>query len=158
MGQSLTENLQLKSPVFNNDAEIPEKYTCDGQNISPPLNLFSPHWEVQSFALIVDDPDATYGTFTHWLIWNIDTNISEIEEDTVPTSAIQGRNSAGDIGYTGPCPPTGVHRYLFKLYALNSCLTLPAGSSKEEFEQAIEGHVLDEVTLIGRYARKTDTN
>ena len=108
----------------------------------------------KSLALIVDDPDAPAGTWTHWLLWNINPKISLIEENTIPQGAVEGINSFGNKSYGGPCPPSGSHRYIFKLYALDSILNLEEGAQKGDLEQTIMGHILAEAQLIGNYQRK----
>ena len=154
MGQHMVEQIELKSPVFRHQGNIPEKYTCDGDNLSPPLQFAFPSQpEMQSLALIMDDPDAPRGVYTHWLMWNIDANTTEIGENSVPVTAVQGMNSSGTLGYTGPCPPMGEHRYYFKLFALDTTLALPEDASKQELERAMEGHVIGQAVLMGRYAR-----
>ncbi len=178
MGQHMVRSLRLKSPAFRDNAEIPEKYTCDGENIHPPLELLTPRPDVRTFALIAEDPPTFNSPRTLWLIWNIDPETTRIGEGVVPASAVEGVNSDGTIGYNGPCPPggdpgrtaihaqgtntaaalhydspRGEHRYRFTLFALDTWLTLPPGASREELEQAMQGHVLEQATLTGRYER-----
>jgi Raf kinase inhibitor-like YbhB/YbcL family protein len=107
----------------------------------------------KSLVLIVDDPDAPMGTFTHWLLWNIDPKIKEIKENSVPADAIIGTNDFGKTAYGGPCPPSGVHRYYFKVYALNTVLDLPAGANRSQLEKAIEGYILDYGELMGKFSK-----
>lgn len=146
--------LRLTSPFFENQGQIPVKYTCDGQDINPPLKIEGVTEEVKSLALIVDDLDAPIGTFTHWLFWNVSPAKKEIEENSLPAGAIQGKNDFGKIGYGGPCPPRGPsHRYFFKLFALDSQLDLEKGASKKELEKAMTGHILDQTSLVGLYQR-----
>ncbi len=150
-------NFILKSPAFNNNEPIPSKYTCDAQNINPPLQIENIPLGTKSLVLIMDDPDATGGvTWDHWLIWNLNPDLRTIEENQVPAGAIQGTTSFGEIKYGGPCPPKGSnpHHYMFRLYALDSILNLPAGASKTEIEEAIKNHKLGETVLIGLYGRK----
>ncbi|MFH0987483.1 MAG: YbhB/YbcL family Raf kinase inhibitor-like protein, partial [Patescibacteria group bacterium] len=104
-------NLTLKSSAFENNSSIPQKYTCDGENISPPLTISGEPQEAKDLVLILEDPDAPQGTFTHWTIWNIPLGIKEIEEGMAPEGAIEGQTDFGEIGYGGPCPPSGTHRY-----------------------------------------------
>ena len=146
--------MKLTSPVFQNNEKIPPKYTCDGEDISPPLEIAEVPAETKSLVLISDDPDAPGGSWIHWLVWNIDPAITEIAENTVPTGAVEGITSFGKTGYGGPCPPSGTHRYFFKLYALDTRIDLTAEADKEKLEQAIEGHILDQVKLIGLYDRQ----
>jgi phosphatidylethanolamine-binding protein (PEBP) family uncharacterized protein len=180
MGQHMVKHLQLQSPAFRDNAEIPERYTCDGQNVNPPLHLVrpvSPHYTIQTFALVVTDRTVD---FTHWLVWNIDPATEEIEPGSLPAGAVQGSNSTGDLGYTGPCPPEadpsstavpapgintaaalnfsggsplGEHRYDFTLFALDTTLALAEGASLAELETAMQGHILEQATLSGRFER-----
>lgn len=145
--------LTLKSPAFENNSRIPEKYTCDGEDINPPLEISGTPENAQSLVLIVDDPDAPMGTWVHWTVWNIDPKTAEISEDSVPKEAIQGLTDFGQPGYGGPCPPSGTHRYFFKLYALNIKLDLPKNSNKAAVEKAMREYILTQTELIGLYGR-----
>jgi len=146
--------LTLKSPQFEDNEFIPQKYTCDGEDINPPLKIEGVPEGTKSLALIVDDPDAPMGTWDHWVVYNISPDIIEIQEGEVPQDAIQGINDFGETNYGGPCPPAGApHRYVFKLYALDGLLQLPSGATKEDLEKTMEGHVLEETKLIGKYQR-----
>jgi len=145
------ENLFVKSPAFEPGKLIPKKYTCDGQEINPPLTIEGIPKEAKTLVLIVDDPDAPSGTFDHWIVWNIPTSASKIGENTVP--GIEGMNGARQIGYFGPCPPSGTHRYFFKIYALDTELTLKVGSRKNNVEEAMQGHILGKGELMGLYSR-----
>lgn len=132
---------------------IPSEYTCDGSDISPPLIISEVPQRAKSLAIIMDDPDAPMGTFTHWVVWNISpqkTQFSKGEKIPFP----QGKTSFGHKSYGGPCPPGGTHRYFFKLYALDITLNLKDGSSKTDLEKAMVGHILDESILIGKYSRR----
>lgn len=144
--------LTLKSPDFENEGRIPEKYTCDGANISPPLWIRGVPEETQTLVLILDDPDAPGGVFDHWILWNIDPDTNEINEGEAP-DATHGKNDFDDLEYGGPCPPSGTHRYRFKLYALDSKLDLPEGSEKEKVESAMEGKIIESAKLVGLYSR-----
>lgn len=150
--------MELTSSAFDDGAMIPEKYTCDDMDISPPLKWSNVPAGTKTFAIICDDPDAPMGTWVHWVIFNIPVSISELSEG-VPTSAIlpngarHGRNDFGKTGYGGPCPPGGTHRYYFKIYALGEELNVKAGISKSELLKAMEGNVLSEGQLMGRYKR-----
>ncbi len=149
--------LELKSSAFRDKEFIPSRYTCDGEDINPLLEIKNPPPGTKSFVLIMDDPDATGGvTWDHWLLFNIPPDTQYIVEGTVPPGALQGKNSWGRSNYGGPCPPRGSkpHRYMFKLYALDTLLDLPEGTTKEEIEKAMTGHILEQTTLIGLYARK----
>lgn len=138
---------------------IPSKYTCDGQNISPPLAWTSVPGRTKSFALIVDDPDAPMGTFVHWVMYDIPATERKLGEDvpraeTLPAGSRQGMNGMRKIGYTGPCPPSGTHRYYFKVYALDKKLDLQPGATKQQLLAAMNGHILAQGQIMGRYKRK----
>lgn len=158
-GQSQTSttreaSLTLTSAAFNSGQMIPKRYTCDGENINPPLSVSGIPEGTQSLSLIVDDPDAPTGTWVHWLVWNIPPQFSDIPEDSSPPSALQGTNDFGKEQWGGPCPPPGLeHRYAFKLFALDALLELQRGANKPLLEKAMEGHILNQTELIGIYAR-----
>ena len=145
-------SMKLSSSSFENNSMIPAEYTCDGQDVSPPLTISGVSSNVKSLALIMDDPDAPSGTFTHWLIWNISPDKTEFVKGE-KISYPQGKTSFGHVGYGGPCPPSGTHRYFFKLYALNSILDLGEESTKKDLESSMSGKVVEEATLIGKYSR-----
>jgi Raf kinase inhibitor-like YbhB/YbcL family protein len=151
-------SLQLTSPAFNEGGAIPAVYTCTGDGISPELAWSGAPDGTQSFALIMDDPDAPGRTWVHWVIANLPADAAglpeRVESDAgLPGDAVQGRNSRGGNNYDGPCPPRGTHRYFFKLYALDTMLDLAAGASKEDVLAAMEGHVLAEGQLMGTYQK-----
>jgi Raf kinase inhibitor-like YbhB/YbcL family protein len=146
-------SLKVSSRAFADGGKIPKKYTCDGSNISPPLRIENVPKAARSLVLIVDDPDAPGRTWTHWLLWNIDPKVSEIWEDNVPQNAVEGTSDFGNAKYGGPCPPSGSHRYYFKVYALNSTLYLPSSTKKAALEKAMAGHILAEGKLMGTYSR-----
>jgi Raf kinase inhibitor-like YbhB/YbcL family protein len=148
-------NMNLTSPDFGEGGNIPERFTCDGKDISPTLKIDGIPKEAKSLVVIVDDPDAPGGNFTHWLIWNIVPDLTEIIANKLPAHAVQGVNDFGKSKYSGPCPPAGVHRYYFRLYALDTTLTLPPASKRKAVDSAIKGHTIAEATLMGRYARKS---
>jgi len=152
--ESLSKNMKLTSPAFGNNQFIPSKYTCDGQDINPPLQISGVPEEAKSLVLIVDDPDAPGGTWDHWIVWNINPSISEIKENEVPEGAIEGLNDFEKHSYGGPCPPSGVHHYHFRLYALSKKLDLDPSSRKEDVKKAMEGFILDQTELVGLYQRK----
>jgi Raf kinase inhibitor-like YbhB/YbcL family protein len=146
----------LKSSSFKEGDTIPIKHVCDGDDVSPMLEIRNAPAGVSSFALIVDDPDATRGVpWDHWLLWNISSKTQYIPEDTVPGDAVEGRTSFGHNKYNGPCPPRGsnAHRYYFKLYALDAMLALPPESTSTALVAAMQGHIIAETHLMGRYAR-----
>ncbi len=152
------KTLQVRSPAFKEGGMIPPKFTCVGANVSPPLGWEKAPEGTKSFVLIVDDPDAPKGTFTHWLVYDIPHSVTRIPENVPAGNEIlqggkQGINSASRIGYHGPCPPSGTHRYYFKLYALDTFLNLKPGVDKEELLKAMEGHVLAEGELMGLYKK-----
>lgn len=146
--------LKVSSSAFENNGNIPRKYTCDGMDVNPPLIIENVPTEARSLALIIDDPDAPMGTWVHWVVWNIDPKISEIKEDTVPKGSVQGINDFRKHEYGGPCPPSGTHRYFFKLYALNALLDLSLNSLKADLERVMKGHVIAQAQVIGLYRRK----
>jgi Raf kinase inhibitor-like YbhB/YbcL family protein len=146
--------LKLSSPAFKHNDAIPSKYTCDGADINPPLVIENAPLGAKSFALIVDDPDAPAGNWVHWVVWNIDPTTIEIRENTVPPRALQGINDFRKHDYGGPCPPSGTHRYFFKLYALDMMLSISPKSNKAELERVMKGHIVAQGELIGLYRRK----
>lgn len=148
--------MKITSSAFSDGALIPIKYTCDGDDISPPLVWSDIPENTASFVLINDDPDAPVGTWDHWILFNLEGKTTELAEnvDLSKLAGVQlGRNSWRRNDYGGPCPPYGTHRYFFKLYALDRKLDLPAGSSKQDIEKAMAGHILAEAELLGRYKR-----
>jgi Raf kinase inhibitor-like YbhB/YbcL family protein len=147
----------MGSPAFGMGGPIPAKYTCDGEGKSPPLAWANLPQGTQSVALLVDDPDAPHGTFTHWVYFNIPTATSVLAEDAatnIPVLGVQGKNSKGEKGWAPPCPPSGTHHYHFKVYALRSVLTL-AEPTEGDVMQAMRGRILGQGELIGTYARPT---
>ena len=144
--------MNISSPAFRDNGSIPPKYTCDGANTNPPLVFAAVPQNAKSLALVVDDPDAPGGTFDHWIIWNISPSATNIAEGQ-PPQGVAGRNGFGKSGYGGPCPPSGEHRYQFRLYALDTTLNLPASSSKADLEKALNGHISAQAQMVGRYRR-----
>ncbi len=150
--------MELRSSAFQEGGPIPSKYTCDGADMSPPLSWSGPPAETQSFALICDDPDAPMSTWVHWVAWNIPGTTQSLplglpKVDSLPGGMQQGTTDFRRIGYGGPCPPSGTHRYFFNVYALDTTLTLPASTTKPALEQAMRGHILTEARLMGVYTR-----
>jgi len=145
--------MQLTSPAFENGGEIPARHTCDGDDVSPPLGIRDVPPGTESLALVMDDPDAPMGTWDHWLVWNIPPETTQVAEGAQPRGTA-GKNDFGKLRYGGPCPPSGTHTYRFKLYALTIALNLPEGATKPELEKAMEGHVLGQAVLEGRYSRR----
>jgi len=148
------DTLTLSSPAFEHNGNIPVKYTCDGVNVNPPIFIKQVPAGTKSLALIVDDPDAPSGTWVHWVLWNMDPAIKEIKEDSFPKGAKQGMNDFRQQTYKGPCPPSGTHRYFFKLYALDTTLTLHANATKAELEKSMKGHIIEKAHLVGFYKRR----
>jgi len=145
--------LTVTSAAFTEGANIPKVYSCDGQSISPPLQWTGAPAQTASFALIVVDPDAPSGTFTHWVAFDIPANVTDIQEGAKNVGKA-GQNGARRNGYTGPCPPSGSHRYIFNVYALDiASLDLSEGATRDQVENAIKGHILAQGALVGRYSR-----
>ncbi len=145
---------QITSTAFKEMQTIPKKYSCEGEQVNPPLLISNVPQDAKSLALIMDDKDATRGVFIHWVAFNLPPNTKEIKEGVLPQGSVQGNNSAGKAGYVGPCPPPGkIHHYAFYLYALNTLLSLEVGASKEEVEQALAGHIIAQAKLTGIFER-----
>ncbi len=150
--------MKITSTSFKEREMIPLKYTCDGRDISPSLEWDNVPDGTKSFALICDDPDAPRGTWVHWVVYDIPSSVKKLDENVRPEAELengirQGKNDWPKIGYGGPCPPSGTHRYYFKLYALDTMLNLAPGATKEQLLKAMKGHVLAEAQLMGRYQR-----
>lgn len=145
--------MNIHSPAFEEGKPIPAKYTCMGENISPPLAFSDIPIDTKSLVLILEDPDAPVHSFFHWLMWNIDPKTIVILEDSVPREAIQGTNDFGDKEYGGPCPHLGTHRYIFKLYALDTTLSISPSSKIDEIEQAVSGHILGQSQTFGVFSK-----
>jgi Raf kinase inhibitor-like YbhB/YbcL family protein len=143
----------ITSPVFSPGGTIPKMYTCDGSNISPPLQISHVPAKTRSFVLIVDDIDTPQGTFVHWLVWNIAADTQVIAQNSVPPGSYIGRNGFGTTGYGGPCPPNGQHRYVFRLYALDTEVVIAAGAQKQQVIDAMNTHVITETEYTGVYQR-----
>lgn len=146
--------MKLSSPVFQNSDFLPDKYTCHGPNINPPLFINDVPPASKSLVLIVNDPDAPSGTWTHWLLWNVPPDIGEIAENSLPSSAVEGTTSWGQPGYRGPCPPSGTHRYFFKIFALDTTLNLPSSSTADQLMVVMDNHIIDQAELVARYSSK----
>lgn len=146
-------NMKITSSAFEAYQLIPAKYTCDGEDINPPLTIEGIPAKAKSLALIMDDPDSPSKVWVHWLVWNINPQTKEIEENSVPSGAILGMTDFGRPGYGGPCPGSGTHRYSFRVYALDNVLDLEQGAGKSALEKTITGHILAQAELIGRYGR-----
>lgn len=145
---------RIESPAFVHNGVIPSAYTCDGAGTSPPLEVGGVPPGTKSLALIVEDPDAPAGIWVHWVMWGIPPGTREIAAGTAPPGAVQGTNDWKKRGWGGPCPPSGTHRYVFRLFALNTVPALGSAAGKKELERAMEGHILARGELIGLYGRK----
>lgn len=151
--------LEIKSSAFDSEKTIPQRFTCDGQNVSPPLSWSGAPAGTKCFALISDDPDAPAGTWVHWVAWNIPAASKGLNEGVAPAAKLpdgtaQGITDFRKPGYGGPCPPSGTHRYYFKLYALDATLTIDAKGDKAALMSAMKGHILAEAALMGTYSRQ----
>ncbi len=151
--------IKITSSAFEDGGLIPAKYTCDGADVSPPLQWDAVPEGTKSVALICDDPDAPMGTWVHWVLFNLPSDAKELaenipNEETLPNGANQGVNDFGRVGYGGPCPPGGTHRYFFKIYALDTEVGLQAGADKRRLLKTMEGHILGQGQLIGKYKRQ----
>jgi len=147
------KKMKITSSAFQQGGSIPSKFTCDSTDTSPPLQIEEIPPAAKSLALIVDDPDAPSGLFTHWIAWNIDPKTTSIGEGSAP-KGVPGTNDFGKSGYGGPCPPSGTHRYFFKIFALDRELDLPAGGKRSQLDAAMKGHVIAQGELMGRYSRQ----
>ena len=145
--------MKITTTAFQEGGNIPSKFTCDGADANPPLRFEGVPAEAKSLALIVDDADAPGGLFTHWLVWNIDPTTTTVEENSAPANGVQGKNDFGKSGYGGPCPPSGTHRYFFKIFALDRQLDLAAGSKRAQLDAQMRGHIMAQGELMGRYSR-----
>ena len=147
-------DLTITSPAFAGKSAIPARYSCDGEDINPPLQIGAVPNSAKSLALIVDDPDAPAGTWVHWVVWDIPPQTREIPENGLPAGAVQGLNDWKRNSYGGPCPPSGTHRYFFRLYALDVTLNLAVTTSKAALLRAMQGHVIAQGELMGTYRKK----
>jgi hypothetical protein len=152
-------DIKITSPAFEQEGLIPAQYTCDGEDVSPPLQWEGVPAGTESITLICDDPDAPMGTFVHWVLYDLPADVRELPESmpadaTLSNGAKQGTSDFGRTGYGGPCPPGGTHRYFFKLYALDTATSLSPGATKAELLKAMEGHILAQGQLMGKYARQ----
>ena len=147
-------SISITSLAFQAGGDIPAKYTCNGKNLSPELQISSVPNGAKSLVLIVDDPDAPRGLFTHWIVWNIDPKTTRVAENSAPAGAVQGTSDFGKNNYGGPCPPSGTHRYYFKIFALDTRLELKPSARRAEVDAAMRGHVLGQGELMARYSHK----
>jgi len=141
--------MRISSPSFNAGQELPVPFTCQGDGHNPSLAISGVPGEAVSLAFIMDDPDAPKGTFVHWIVWDIGRDTTRIDEGLPPPMSIEGQNSLGQVGYVAPCPPSGTHRYYFRLYALDKDLELDEQTTKEELLTAMTGHIIDQAEIIG---------
>ena len=153
-GEKPKADLTITSPAFQDGGEIPAKFSRDGGNANPALHISAAPAEAKSLVLIVDDPDAPVGLFTHWLVWNIDPKTTDIAEHSVPRGAVQGTNDFPGARYDGPQPPSGTHRYYFRFFALDQTLSLRAGAKRKELDAAIKDHAIGQGQLMGRFTKK----
>jgi Raf kinase inhibitor-like YbhB/YbcL family protein len=153
MSSSSKSSMKLTSSAFADGSLIPVKYTCNGKEISPPLEISGVPAGAKSLILTLEDPDAPIGTWDHWMLFNIDPKTMIIPEGSVPEGAVVGSNTGGTAAYEGPCPPSGMHRYVFTLYAISTKLSLPEGSSKATVLAAMNGNVLAMAELMGKYGK-----
>jgi len=144
--------MTISTPAFAQGEPMPVRFAYKGQNISPEVRIANVPATARSLVLIVDDPDAPMGLWTHWLVWNLPADTTSIPEGKVPVGTVQGKNSNGHARYDGPAPPSGMHRYFFHLYALDTAVTLAEGSGRAALEQAMSGHVVGTVETFGVYA------
>ena len=145
--------MKITSSAFQEGGNIPSEFTCDGSDASPPLQIADVPPEAKNLVLIVDDPDAPSGLFTHWVVWNISPHTNNIGEGSAP-KGVQGTSDFGKSGYGGPCPPSGTHRYYFKVFVLDRELDLPFGAKRGQLDAAMKGHIVAQGELMGRYSRK----
>jgi len=148
------DNLRITSPAFRDNEEIPAKFTCEGLDVNPERAIENVPAGTKSRALVMEDPDAPNGLWVHWAAWNINPNIHVLAEHAEPRESVIGKNSWGHNRYGGPCPPSGTHRYMFRLYALDKTLDLPGSAGKDHLDEAMDGHILAQGVLTGRYAKK----
>ncbi len=146
--------MKITSPSFGEQGEIPREFSCDGEGVSPELNIIEAPIGAKSLALIVDDPDAPSGDFVHWVVWNISSTTAMIGRNEVPEGGVVGVNSSGSNKYIAPCPPSGTHHYHFKLYALDIVLDLESNAGKQELVEAMADHTIESAELVGLYSRQ----
>jgi Raf kinase inhibitor-like YbhB/YbcL family protein len=146
--------MKITSSAFKHNTLIPSMYTCEGRNINPPLSIEDIAVGTKSLVLIVDDPDAPMKTWVHWTAWNISPDTSEIAENSIPDGCVEGTTSFGSAGYGGPCPPSGTHRYFFKIFALDKLLDLRPGAYPANLTLAMENHIIDKCEFLGLYKKK----
>src|SRR6476469_4451859 len=154
LNMNAASSISVTTPAFQAGGDIPAKFTCNGANANPELKINGVPNEAKSLVLIVDDPDALRGLFTHWIVWNIDPKTTDIGENSAPAGGVQGTNDFGKRNYGGPCPPSGTHRSFFKIYALDPKVDLKPSARRAELDAAMRGHVLAQGELMARYSHK----
>jgi Raf kinase inhibitor-like YbhB/YbcL family protein len=154
LNMNAASSISVTTPAFQAGGDVAAKFTCNGANVNPELRINGVPSEAKSLVLIVDDPDAPRGLFTHWIVWNIDPKATDIGENSAPAAGIQGTNDFGKRNYGGPCPPSGTHRYFFKIYALDTKLDLKPSARRAELDAAMRGHTLAQGELMARYSHK----
>jgi Raf kinase inhibitor-like YbhB/YbcL family protein len=154
LNMNAASSISVTTPAFQAGGDVVAKFTCNGANVNPELKINGVPNEAKSLVLIVDDPDAPRGLFTHWIVWNIDPKATDIGENSAPAGGIQGTNDFGKRNYGGPCPPSGTHRYFFKIYALDTKLDLKPSARRAELDAAMRGHTLAQGELMARYSHK----
>jgi len=154
LNMNAASSISVTTPAFQAGGDVAAKFTCNGANVNPELRINGVPSEAKSLVLIVDDPDAPRGLFTHWIVWNIDPKATDIGENSAPAGGIQGTNDFGKRNYGGPCPPSGTHRYFFKIYALDTKLDLKPSARRAELDAAMRGHTLAQGELMARYSHK----
>jgi Raf kinase inhibitor-like protein, YbhB/YbcL family len=154
LNMNAASSISVTTPAFQAGGDVAAKFTCNGANVNPELRINGVPSEAKSLVLIVDDPDAPRGLFTHWIVWNIDPKATDIGENSAPAGGIQGTNDFGKRNYGGPCPPSGTHRYFFKVYALDTKLDLKPSARRAELDAAMRGHTLAQGELMARYSHK----
>ena len=154
LNMNAASSVSVTAPAFQAGGDIPAKFTCNGANANPELKINGVPNEAKSLVLIVDDPDAPRGLFTHWIVWNIDPKMTDIGENSAPAGGVQGTNDFGKRNYGGPCPPSGTHRYFFKIFALDTKLDLKPSARRAELDAAMRGHTLAQGELMGQYSHK----
>lgn len=143
--------VKISSPAFGEGMDLPDKYTCKGENINPPLIIENVPKAAKSLVLVVEDPGAPAGVFTHWLVWNISPGVKQIAENSVPRNGIVGTNDFGNQKYNGPCPPSGSHRYFFRVYVLDAVLNLSGGVRRSVLNGEIKNHIIDRIEMVAIY-------
>ncbi len=146
--------MKISSPSFRENGMIPKHYTCEGEDTNPSIAIFAVPIETKSLAIVMHDHDAMTGDFVHWLMWNIDPEVGKISENMTPIGAQEGTNDFGEVGWAGPCPPSGTHRYEFHIYALNTFIDLPSSATKNDLRDLMDGFIIDEASITGIYRKE----